>query len=463
MAYTNPPRATVPKPKTIAKPKPTPSVASGSRNLARAGQPAAPAQSPRPVLKPAIVSKLTPRTLPQNIGGGIRGATGGGGQLSPPSGPPPTVTPKREREREVGLANVTGGASTQPGSNVSGWANSVINAIGAGASPKTVDAMTGGGQQNFGRYPGANQTNLPAVANPATSFSRALPAIGQGLLTASGAVSGLPILAQGFRQLPQDVQQGLARGATDVLGGPLMGAARAGEALFPGNQVSQNILAMNPLGGLPELLRPGQLSLPGQVAGGRGQMIPGVGGQMVQGGQPAQPAQLPLTPNSPVPVTVPGLGGAAARPQVAIADRYTGLAQSMGVQPGLTQQQEALNIPWSTLGFSDRPSGAAWANDFYAKYGSWPWEGPNSREENLGRNLATYYAPPPPAEQGLYLEPAYPTVPLGEAMLEPAYGGFGGGSGYGGYGGYGGGGGGGWNDNGQQVPPWWYTGMTRGV
>lgn len=158
-----------------------------------------------------------------------------------------------------------------------------------------------------------------------------------------------------------------------------------------------------------------------------------------------------------------GVGGAPIQGMVGEAQRMTGLAGAWGMEPGLTAEQTALNIPWRTLGFEDHTQGSQWANDFNETYGYWPWEGPSSEEENLGRNLATYYqqGETPPVEE-LY----GPYYGEGEYMpyTDEGYMGYLS-AGYGGgfwpyFGGYGGGGGGGYS---QQAPPWWYANMQRGV
>ena len=117
------------------------------------------------------------------------------------------------------------------------------------------------------------------------------------------------------------------------------------------------------------------------------------------------------------------------------------------------------SVPWERLGFGDREEGLTWARGYREQTGRWPWEGPGSREENLGMALAAYgqQEQPAAAQEGA-LPPGMSEELL--ASLMGSYGGGGGGGGFGGgYGGWSGGGGyggggGGYSNRGYQGYAW---------
>lgn len=129
-------------------------------------------------------------------------------------------------------------------------------------------------------------------------------------------------------------------------------------------------------------------------------------------------------------------------------------------------QRKAANFNWTLMGFGEGAEGSAagreWAEDFYNDYGYDPWEGPGDEAENLGRNLAAWYAQgeEPPIDELDYIDEYYESEGeypwwLEQPEEEAGWGG-------GGWGG--GGGGGGWGGRGRtQKSPFFYGPQAMGI
>lgn len=310
-----------------------------------------------------------------------------------------------------------------------------------------------GTQRGYRPPPTASMEGIGGM--PTAPFSPAAPVgdVGEARQRAMNAIRMLAGGGFGGGGIPGMMAALPQRNPLDYIN-DLLSAVSAYGTTGPGSAPDMFEMAYNMYGSDQPPMGAGQSQMPMQQAG------PSVPNSMPPNPNAIRPQQYGLEFGPARPPVVPGVGEVNPAAMTAQADRLTGMAQYYGVAPGLTPEQTALNIPWRLAGFSDHNQGADWANQYYADTGMWPWEGPGSEEENLGRALGSAYsigAGYDPYDYGPYQgewTDYYNQYPL------PAY------QPYQDYGWYGGGGGGGGWGNYSYAPyenPWYYSDQQSGV